>query len=168
MVGNEVVMLWVDNSLEADMFKNILVAVDDSPCSNKAGEVGFAFAKETGGKVVVLSVLHSTDTSASKVISDSLKVADGEAVLDRWREYSRHSSVVALFESLFDSSIEDAITRAAIRHGCDLIIMGTHSYGDSSGVSVGVVRSSLVPVMLVRKPLELSAGEGLVGKQIYI
>lgn len=136
------------------MAKHVLVPVDGSPLSKKAFD--WALDEFDADRVTVLHVVHPSDTSrdvgdvvdASKVLmSEAAEVLDG---FDAERE-----GVTVDRKLTVGRKESSAVVRYAEANGVDVVVMGSHGRTGVSravlgSVAEGVVRSSPVPVVVVR------------------
>lgn len=138
------------------MYKKILVPLDGSAASESALPHAQALAKQFGAELELISVVVPTmmgDPSMSNVIEKE-EVSEETAYLN--------SKVAELAQAGFAASakvseglITDAILRAQVSEGVDLIVMATHGRTGLKHLLLGsvaesVVRTARVPVMLVR------------------
>lgn len=145
------------------MYKHILVPTDGSALSNTAVEKALAFAKETGAKATVLTVVEPFH-----IVS-----ADPEQLSGTREEYERHAEQLALgylndakrrAESLgvpcdivrrTSHHPYEAIIDTAAEKGCDLVAMASHGRRGVSAIVLGsetvkVLTHSTVPVLVYR------------------
>lgn len=148
------------------MFKRILVPVDGSHASGLGLDAAIRLAKD---QRAALCLLHVIDERA---ITQNLAGEGGAAVIDQLID-SLHASgkqIVARAEAktrkqrvraipvLIDNtirSVADVIVGQARKYRADLIVIGTHGRRGISRLVMGsdaegVVRTSPVPVLLVR------------------
>lgn len=150
------------------MFRNILVAVDGSPASNRGLAMALALAKDQNA---TLHVVHVVDQAlialgmggASYVPAeyvDTLMAAlrDQGAKLLRKAEAAAAKQgqkvTTAVIESL-GATVAYAILRQARKVHADIIVLGTHGRRGLRRVVLGsdaeaVLRESRVPVLIVR------------------
>ena len=143
------------------MYKRILVPVDGSTTSNRGLREATGLARQHGARVRLLHVVdESVLALAPEVgvvdITDSL-VEAGKKVLKNAQAVAERQGVkaeIALRENLV-GRVADAILNEARKWRADLIVMGTHGRRGISHMLLGsdaegVLRSSPVPVLLVR------------------
>ncbi len=150
------------------MYRRILVPVDGSHTSMRGLQEAIRLAKVHGARlrlvhvveeyVVVQSAsLGETGFYAADLI-DVLR-AEGKKIIAKAIALARKAGVKAdasTFES-FDNRSSDCIIREAKKWHADLIVMGTHGRRGVNRLVLGsdaeiVVRTSPVPVLLVRSP----------------
>jgi nucleotide-binding universal stress UspA family protein len=144
------------------MYRRILMPIDGSACSDAALAHGLQLAKEQGAKV---KILHVLDTQALYLLYEGMYV---EEIADRWRregeafvtraaEQARAAGVGVTTELADEGGrIPDVIVGNAKAWPADLIVMGTHGrHGFDhlllGSAAEGVVRTTPVPVLLIRK-----------------
>ncbi len=144
------------------MYSRILMPVDGSACSDAALAHGLQLAKEQGAEV---KIVHILDTQAMYLLYEGVYV---EEIADRWRKEGEallagaagraRAAGVAVSTQLVDETarIPDAIVTQAKTWPADLIVMGTHGrHGFDhlllGSAAEGVVRTTPVPVLLIRK-----------------
>jgi nucleotide-binding universal stress UspA family protein len=147
------------------MFKNILIATDGSPQSQKAAARGVALAKSLGAKV---TGFFAAPPATPVIYEDSLPVG--------FAQPREHAQMIAATAAKHLGSIENAAKKAGVRFEgvhltsdfpadeilkvaakkkCDLIVMATHSRGGLRGMFVGsvtqkVLNQTKVPVLVFR------------------
>jgi nucleotide-binding universal stress UspA family protein len=143
------------------MYKRILVPVDDSNTSNRGLKEAVQLAKQHAAK---LRIVHVVDQSAL-ALTPELGAVDFTASLTEGARKTlkkatalagRHGikAETAMPENL-SGRVADVILNEARRWRADVIVMGTHGRRGISHMLLGsdaegVVRSSPVPVLLVR------------------
>jgi nucleotide-binding universal stress UspA family protein len=151
--------LSTSTSLETDMYKRILVAVDGSDTSNKALVSALQLASDTGARVCLL---HSIDElalySAMEYGSDVIIRAHEEAekVLEDAAAIAKSAGIEA-DRKLMEPGMRlgDAVARAASDWKADLIVVGTHGRRGIGRALLGsgaeqVIRYAPVPVLVTR------------------
>jgi nucleotide-binding universal stress UspA family protein len=146
------------------VFKKILVPVDGSPTSALGLAEAIKLAKETGATLYLLHVVNEmgviqTLASEGTYIEGVLEVlrAGGQRILRRGEASVRKRGVRArsiLIENL-GGRVADVIVGQAKKCRANLIVLGTHGRRGLSRLVMGsdaegVVRTSPVPVLLVR------------------
>jgi nucleotide-binding universal stress UspA family protein len=140
--------------------RRILIAVDDSPISVRAAELGSELARSLGGEV---ALIHVND-NARDFVGDT-GIPRGE-LIERAAEEAR--KLLAGFRvrlALDPSTLEfvesgppsTTIARAAKDWSADLIIIGSHGRSGIrrallGSVAEGVMRNAPCPVLVVRAP----------------
>ncbi|MCS7058593.1 MAG: universal stress protein [Meiothermus sp.] len=131
------------------MFRRILVAVDESTCSERAGRFALDLAKAIGAGVFFVHVYR---------FEEGLDPA--RRLLEPWAAMGQKMGVQHAAEPVKAEDTAEGIVRMAQKSGCDLIAMGTHGREGLQRMLLGSVaervsRLAQVPVLLVRD------GEGL-------
>lgn len=147
------------------MYKRILAPVDGSHTSTAGLQEAVRLAKDHRAK---LRLLHVVDESALTMSPEGMSgtdelisafIAGGKTVLKNARAFADRHKVKAeavMYENL-TRRVADFILSEAQKWRADVIVMGTHGRRGISHVLLGsdaeaVVRSSPVPVLLVRAP----------------
>jgi nucleotide-binding universal stress UspA family protein len=147
----------------ASNFKRILIAIDDSPFSEKATRIGFNLAKTLNAKVALLNVMDppSTSYTGDPLLGQQplimpeiaqLQEEASKAVLERFGELWSGEQELTTFSQMGNPRVE--ILATAEEWKADLIILGTHGrtgfdHFISGSVAEGVARRSLCPVLIV-------------------
>lgn len=145
------------------MYKRLYVPVDDSATSKQALDEAVKFVKETGAS---LKVVHVVDLAQfgwggaefldASELQKNIKDA-GENVLKGAIEWLGEQGVAcetSMLESWGDK-IAEVLVEDSRKWNADLIVMGTHGWGElmnliMGSVAEGVLRKSDVPVLLIR------------------
>lgn len=148
------------------MFRKILIAVDGSSCSERAGRVGLAFAKKLGATAVVTHVLKVPPAYWGLAAPSETMQRHARAILEPWEELGRQMQLDLRTEPMHDDDIAEGIVYLANRSQCDLIVMGTHGREGASRMLLGSVaervsRLAKMPVMLVRGDGQVEPSTGL-------
>ncbi|MCX7601902.1 MAG: universal stress protein [Meiothermus sp.] len=148
------------------MFRKILIAVDESSCSERAGRVGLAFAKKLGAQVLVTHVLKAPPAYWGLVVPSETIKRRAEEILAPWAELGRQMQLDLRTEPMHDDDIAEGIVYLANRSQCDLIVMGTHGREGLGRMLLGSVaervsRLAKMPVMLVRGDGQVEPSTGL-------
>ena len=137
------------------MFRKILIAVDESSCSERAGRVGLAFAQKLGAKAVVAHVLKTPPPYPGLAVPTETMEQYARELLEPWSTLAKQMKLEVTTHYVRDDEISEGIVYTANYYGCDLIVMGTHGREGLRKVFLGSVaervsRTAPVPVMLVR------------------
>jgi len=147
------------------MYRKILVAIDDSEPSARGLEEAIKLAK---GDAAQLCVLHVIEPTALALYPEAAAYADdlfsllrdaGKEVLQKAVARAARRGVqarTALIENR-GFPVAELIVEYAGRWKADVIVLGTHGRRGFSHLLMGsdaesVVRSSTIPVLLVRSP----------------
>jgi len=136
------------------MFKKILVPVDLS--HNELGAQMINLAKEIGGdsaEIVLTHVVHDIPAYAAVEISGELLDKTHKWAKAELEKLAKDNNVTGGAD-LRHGSAGTAILEAAIEHGVDLVIIGSHKPGVADyflGSTAGrVVRHAQCPVLVMR------------------
>jgi nucleotide-binding universal stress UspA family protein len=156
------------------VFKKILVPIDGSPTSDRGLAEAIQLAKETGATLCLLHVVNemgviqslATEGTYVEGVLEILR-AGGKRILKKAEARVRKRGVrtrSVLIENL-GSRVADVIVRQAKKWGANLIVLGTHGRRGLSRLVMGsdaegVVRTSPVPVLLVRSKERGTRGRG--------
>lgn len=152
------------------MYKQILSPVDGSPTSNGGMAEAIRLARDQKAKLRFLHVVDAffatLDPSGAGNLAAFLDILrhSGEKILEDAKAAARAEGVEAdaLMVESSGGRVADLIASHARNWPADLIVMGTHGRRGVSHLFMGsdaesVVRTSPVPVLLVRSIEEASA-----------
>jgi nucleotide-binding universal stress UspA family protein len=152
------------------MFRNIVVAIDGSPTSNRGLKVAAALAQEQKAKLHVVHVVEEPRVPMSgeaalylpEEFLQSVREGQREAgrkVLARAEALARKegATVNGILTKFAGRSVAEAILSEVRTLRADLIVLGTHGRRGLSRLVTGsdaeeVLRQATVPVLLVRAP----------------
>jgi len=147
------------------MYKHILVPIDGSATGEHGLREAIRLAADQKAR---LRLLHVIDDFP--LLVELANVTSFEASMQKLRDYGHRtladarklagdSNVQAdeILREVTQARVGDAVVHEASNNGCDLIVMGTHGRRGISRVALGsdaehVVRTSCIPVLLVRAP----------------
>jgi nucleotide-binding universal stress UspA family protein len=146
------------------MYAKILVPIDGSETSERGMREAIGLARQLTSRLVLLYIVDPYpqlgDTASAGMFEDSRRhlLRFGERTLDNARKSASESGVsseAVLCEASTGCAAEVIVDEAA-RHGCQLIVMGTHGRRGLNRLLLGsdaelVLRLAEVPVLLVRK-----------------
>ncbi len=149
------------------MYSRIVVAVDDSHASNRALDEAINIAKTTSATLRIVHVLDDVSVSLTAnpyagyytgELIENLRQG-GTEILQKAHARAKAAGVQAetvLFDDL-GLSVQERIVSTAQEWSADLIVMGTHGRRGMQRAMLGssaegVLRSTSVPVLLVRTP----------------
>lgn len=148
------------------MFKHILVPIDGSEISMQAGRQAIALAQQFKAKLtaVMASATYrrlSDEGYMAPVIEVSRRewensvAGRAQVILDTFADEARDKGVKCTGMHVFNDQPARVITDTAKTNGCDLIVMGSHGYGQFKQVVLGsqtarVLSQSKVPVLVYR------------------
>lgn len=157
---------WSKPSLSANPYKSILVATDGSPHARRASRVAAGLAAAGRARLFALHVVVErvpTLFTGAKLYASPALSRELHAQLEREAETAL--AAVGKEARAVDAQCEPirarakhpwrAILGAARRHGCDLIVMGSHGRGGVVGELLGgqatqVLARSKIPVLICR------------------
>ncbi len=152
------------------MFRRILVPVDGSPCANRGLRAAIDLAREQKSSVILLHVVDQTVLAQSLGAVDYVPESGVESLVAALRETGKKilaraqatlakSGITAtlVLRETMGQPVADAIVAQARKSRADVIVLGTHGRRGLARIVMGsdaegVVRTSPVPVLLVRAP----------------
>ncbi len=157
------------------MFKQIVVAVDGSPTSNRGLKVAVGLASDQRATLSIVHVIN--DVASVSYVGDMGYVPadyidtmledlrkNGRRVLARAEALAQDSGVTAktLLVETKGGSIAEAILNQVRKARADVIVMGTHGRSGLRRVLIGsdaeaVLREARVPVLLVRSQVRTAS-----------
>jgi nucleotide-binding universal stress UspA family protein len=148
------------------MFRKILIAVDGSSCSERAGRAGLEFAKKLRAGVVVAHVLRIPSAYWGLTEPTESMKQHARDILEPWALLGQQMQLDLHTELMKSDDIAESIVHLANRSHCDLIIAGTHGRKGLGKMLLGSVaerisRLSRGPVLLVRGDGQVAATTGL-------
>lgn len=151
------------------MYRALLVPIDGSPASRHVADHAAELAAQLGASLTIMHVLEEigvplvqygmepyVDLEAVSVeVVEAHREAAARLVDDVVAEVAGQVRAEGLVVEAEGRRVAEVITAVAEERAADLIVMGTHGHRGLSrmflgSVADGVVRSSYVPVMLVR------------------
>jgi nucleotide-binding universal stress UspA family protein len=148
------------------MFTHILVAIDGSEISLQAGRKAIALAKQNKAKLTAIMASPtyrrmSDEGYMAPVLDVSRReweqsVADrAQGMLNAFAAEAKDEGVKCIGMHVFNDQPHRAIIDAAKANDCDLIVLGSHGYGQFKSVVLGsqtsrVLSNSKVPVLVYR------------------
>ncbi|WP_431273046.1 universal stress protein [Variovorax ureilyticus] len=155
------------------MYQQILVPVDGSATSMQGLEQAIGIARLTNGRIRLIHVVDelsfalATDAYAGYT-GDWLSVLreNGNKLLQECLQKVEAAdiSVDTVLRDNLDGPVDELVTREASSWPADLIVLGTHGRRGAKRLFLGssaenILRTSPVPVLLVRAPEGASHGE---------
>ncbi len=147
------------------VFKRVLIAVDNSTCSEKAAKAGYEIAIKFGAEVALVNIIEpvpspvSADfTLAPVFIDESRYTEENSYFLLREMENRYAQGTPTTHLSLVDSASHGIISQAE-DWKADLIVIGTHGRSGfyhflMGSVAEHVARKSPCPVMIIPNSYE--------------
>lgn len=145
------------------MYRHLLVPVDDSVLSDANAEAAVRLAGQLGSRITFFRACADAGaTRAGERLKASDPVAftestfgDSHAMLARHAVLAEDAGVAYELVSELSDRPAEAIVRAAVAWGCDLIVMATHgAHGVAAlwhpSTTAGVLRRSPVPLLVTR------------------
>ena len=147
------------------MYKHILIPIDDSKLSDVAVKNGIAFARSIRARVTgftavpeyqipnELEVMNRSAISMDEHNRRAQKKAEG--VLRKVASRARAAGVPCDTDFVQSDRPDEAIIRAAKKHGCDLIFMASHGRSGLKALVMGsetrgVLGKSTIPTLVYR------------------
>jgi nucleotide-binding universal stress UspA family protein len=143
--------------MEVIMFKRILIPIDDTKQSERAGRVGLEFAKRLEANVIVMHVTYNQPVHGleSEEIERRPYTNSARKLLGRWADLGVKVGVRMDTRLVDGPDVAQAIVELARETACELIVMGTHAREGLGRLLLGsvaerVTRLAPQPVMLLR------------------
>ena len=147
------------------MHQQLLVPLDGSATAECGFQEALRLAEQLKAKLCLLNVIDEfplglewAPAAAYLEALENMRLS-GAALLDKAELAANERGVAcqSLVREAGQKRVADLILEAANQTGCDMIVMGTHGRRGLSHLTMGsdaelVVRSSSVPVVLVRQP----------------
>ncbi|HVB85498.1 MAG TPA: universal stress protein [Candidatus Dormibacteraeota bacterium] len=131
--------------------KKILIAVDDSPQSKRARELGVELANAIEAEIAFVYVFDASATPAGAwgFPADRIRAMSelqGKRLLDKFLEGlpQKPVSKTEVREFLESGSPAESIVRVAKKWGADLIVMGSRGRGKVKGILLGSVSQDVL------------------------
>jgi len=148
------------------MYKHILIPIDDSKLSETAVKNGIAFARSIGAAVTgftavpeyqipnELEVMNKSAISMDEHNKRARRKAQG--ILRKLQTKARSAGVSCDTDYVQSNYPDEAIVRAANKHGCDLIFMASHGRSGLKALVLGsqtrgVLGKSKIPTLVYRQ-----------------
>lgn len=137
------------------MYKQILIPMDGTPCSERAARVGLALARGLRSHVTLTHVIDQVALFTTELQqADEKRIA--EIFIEQWMNEARRLGVHAISSVTSGPNVTESISRMAEYGACDLIVMGTHGREGIpraiwGSVAERVAHETSVPVMFVRR-----------------
>jgi len=146
--------------------KKILVPVDFSPKSEEALKVAANIARKIGGEIYTLHLLDIPDSEIDMI--DGNKVPKGPMAMmlfenthEKFDEFldKDYLDNIPVYEKVMTDAPLEGISEFAKQNNIDFIVMGSHGTSGMEEFFVGsntekVVRSSKIPVLVVKQPAD--------------
>lgn len=147
-------------------FNKILIAVDNSTCSEKAAKTGYEMAKTFGAEVALVNIIEpmpatiNQDLTLAPVFLETYDNSEENSnVLLKEMEDKFGAGIKTTYLSVVDSAAHGIINQAE-KWGSDLIVIGT--YGRTGlyhflmgSVAEHVARKSACPVLIIPNKAEI-------------
>ena len=145
------------------MYHRILVPLDGSPTAEAGLRHAIGLAAALKAELVLLHVMDDfalTMEMSSVMSYDTMRDAlrqYGQHALDRAQQAAADAGVMceSFVREVAQARVSEVINDEAVKHRCDLVVMGTHGRRGFSRLTLGsnaeaVMRTSTTPVLLVR------------------
>lgn len=148
--------------------KKILIAVDNSTCSEKAARIGYEVAKTFGAEVALVNIIEpipaniSPDLTLAPVFLEAYDNSEENShVLLKEIETKYSQGIPTTYFSVIDSAAH-GIIKQSDEWGSDLIVIGTYGHTGlyhflMGSVAEHVTRKSACPVLIVPNKYEEKA-----------
>lgn len=147
-------------------FRKILIAVDNSTCSEKAAKSGYELAKTYGAEVALVNIIEpiastmNQDITLAPVLLESYDNSEENShILLKEIERTYGEGIKTTYLSIVDSAAHGIINQSD-EWGSDLIVIGT--YGRTGlyhflmgSVAEHVARKSACPVLIIPNKAEV-------------
>ncbi|MGP8076833.1 MAG: universal stress protein [Thermoplasmata archaeon] len=129
------------------MTPTVVVAVDWSPVSKRAAELGAEIARAMKARIVLVHVRTESE-------SDPTSAQELEAVVGSWASQVRNSGLTDVTTILLDGPPVDSLLNYVETHPTDLMVFGRrgHSLGARmllGGITSSVLQHARCPVLVV-------------------
>ena len=147
------------------MYKHILIPIDDSKLSELALKNGIAFARSIGAQVTGFTAVppYSMPTEATIQNRSAISITEhnkrskkhAEKVLRKVTSKASAAGVRCDVAYVQSDRPDEAIIRAAEKHGCDLVVMAAHGRTGLKAIVLGsqtrgVLGKSKIPTLVYR------------------
>jgi len=148
------------------MFRKLLIALDESSCSEHAGRLGLALAKRLSAEATVVHVITPAPAPFGIGTYSQTLERYAQELLSSWKELGKDLGLEVKIRYTHAQDAAEGIVHTATELACDLIVMGTHGRERLSRVFLGSVaervsRLSPVAVLLVREDSEVRPISGV-------
>jgi len=130
--------------MKTSQLKNVMVAVDGSTNSLRAGKLAVNLAKKTGSRLIVVSVIATPPYA----IAGSRYFMTERKRTERWvgqiLNLARSGDVRASPQILQSVSVVKSLLECAASKNVDLIVIGSRGLGTFKRLTIGSVSSALV------------------------
>lgn len=147
-------------------FKKILIAVDNSTCSEKAAKTGYEMAAKFGAEIALLNIIEPAPATVNPDFALApvfLEIYDNSEenshVLLKEMENKYGNGIATTYLTILDTASHGILQQAEL-WGAELIVIGTHGrtglYHFLMGsVAEHVARKSACPVLIVPNKSEV-------------
>jgi len=144
----------------------ILIAVDNSTCSEKAAKTGYEVARKFGAEVALVNIIEpipanvNPDLTLAPVFLETYDNSDENSHLLLKEVQDKFSEgITTTYLSVIDSAAHGIVQQSEEWHA-DLIVIGTYGRGGfyhflMGSVAEDVARKSSVPVLIVPNKAEI-------------
>ena len=145
------------------MYHRILVPLDGSPTAEAGLRHAIGLASALKAKLVLLHVMDDfvltmgmSSVTSYDTMRDALRQY-GQQALDWAQQAAANAGVMceSFIREVAQARVSEVINDEAVKHRCDLVVMGTHGRRGFSRLTMGsnaeaVMRTGTVPVLMVR------------------
>jgi len=141
-------------------FKKILIAVDNSTCSEKAALIGYEMASKFAAEVALVNIIEpapatvNPDFTLAPVFLEAYDNSEENSHLLLKEIEKKHSNGASTIYLTTIDTASHGIIQQAEEWNADLIVMGTHGRGGLYHLLMGsvaehVARKSACPVLII-------------------
>jgi len=147
-------------------YQKILIAVDNSTCSEKAAKTGYDMAAKFGAEVALLNIIEPVPATVNpdfNLAPAFLEIYDNSeensSILLKEIEEKYSNGISTTYLTVLDTASHGIIQQAE-EWGAELIVIGTHGRGGlyhflMGSVAEHVARKSACPVLIVPNKYEI-------------
>jgi nucleotide-binding universal stress UspA family protein len=147
-------------------FKKILIAVDNSICSEKAAKAGYEMASKFGAKIALLNIIEplpqtvNPDFALAPALMEIYDNSEENShILLREIENKYGNGIATTYLTILDTATHGIIQQAE-DWGADLIVIGTHGKSGlyhffMGSVAENVANSASCPVLIIPNKVKL-------------
>jgi nucleotide-binding universal stress UspA family protein len=135
--------------MEANVFKNILVAIDGSAASTRALKIAAGLSEKFGARLHLLHVVREMQVSLNPGLMEAyeklqrqrhdLLISTGEQLLNQAKRVAVSKGIESVESDIGSGDPATAIVKYAAKNQIDLIVIGSHGLGQVAGMLMGSV-----------------------------
>lgn len=147
------------------MYKHILIPIDGSKLSEKAIKNGVALAQSMNARVTGFTAMpeYELPSEVEMMARRAVGLAEhgkrckrkAKAILGKLQRRAQAAGVACKTDYVLNNRPDEAIVKAAGKHGCDLILMASHGRSGLSALlngseTRGVLAKTTIPTLVYR------------------